>query len=244
MSGRQRVLLEPAWLLHHRPWSDSSRILELLTRDHGRVTLFARGVRRGGSTLKAVLQPFVPVAVSWTGRADGGSLTGAELAGECRPLPPGRILSGFYLNELLLRLLPREESQPEIFGAYSATLEALGGGAGEQEALRLFEKLLLEQLGYGLDLVHEAGAGEPLEADRYYHFRPGHGIVRAVAEPPSEGSYRGGDLLALAAGRFDTPRSLVSARRLLREALAHCLEGRGLRSREVMLALRRLEGDA
>lgn len=243
MSGRQRVLLEPAWLLHHRPWSDSSRILELLTRDHGRVTLFARGVRRGGSTLKAVLQPFVPMAVSWTGRADGGSLTGAELAGECRPLPPGRILSGFYLNELLLRLLPREESQPEIFGAYSATLEALAGPAGEQETLRLFEKLLLEQLGYGLDLGHEAGAGEPLEADRYYHFRPGHGMFRAVAEPAPEGSYLGGDLLALAAGRLDTPRSLSSARRLLREALAHCLEGRGLRSREVMLALRRLEGD-
>lgn len=243
MTVRQRVLLEPAWLLHHRPWSDSSRILELLTRDHGRVTLFARGVRRGQSTLKAVLQPFVPLSVSWSGRADGGTLAGAELAGECRPLPPGRILSGFYLNELLLRLLPREEAQPEIFGAYSGAIGALAGAAGEQEVLRLFEKLLLEQLGYGLDLAHEAGAGEPLDEDRYYHFRPGHGIVRAVAEPAPGSGYLGADLLALSAGRLDTPRALRSARQLLREALAHCLEGRGLRSRDVMLALRRLEGE-
>jgi DNA repair protein RecO (recombination protein O) len=241
---RQRVLLEPAWLLHHRPWSDSSRILELLTRDHGRVTLFARGVRRGGSPLKAVLQPFVPLAVSWTGRADGGSLIGAELAGDCRPLPAGRLMSGFYLNELLLRLLPREEAQPGIFGAYSGTLEALAGPAGEQEALRRFEKLLLDQLGYGLDLAHDAGAGEPLEADQYYHFRPGHGIFRAVAEPEPGSAYLGEDLLALAEGRLESARALRSARQLLREALAHCLEGRGLRSREVMLALRRLEGDA
>jgi DNA repair protein RecO (recombination protein O) len=243
MTVRQRVLLEPAWLLHHRPWSDSSRILELLTRDHGRVTLFARGVRRGRSTLKGVLQPFVPLSVSWSGRADGGTLTGAELAGECRPLPPGRILSGFYLNELLLRLLPGEEAQPEIFGAYSAALEALAGAGGEQETLRLFEKMLLEQIGYGLDLTREAGAGEPLAGDRYYHFRPGHGIVRTVAEPAPGSAYPGADLLALAVGRLETPRALRSARQLLREALAHCLEGRGLRSRDVMLALRRLEGE-
>lgn len=244
MSQRQRVLLEPAWLLHHRPWSDSSRILDLLTRDHGRVTLFARGVRRGKPALRAVLQPFVPLAVSWTGRADGGTLTGAELAGECRPLPPARLMSGFYLNELMLRLLPREEAQPEIFGAYTATLEALAGPGAEQPSLRLFEKLLLEQLGYGLDLAHEAGAGEPLSPDRYYHYRPGHGIFPAVSEGAAGTAYRGDDLLALAAGTLESPQALRSARQLLREALAHCLEGRGLHSRDVMLALRRLEGEA
>ncbi len=244
MSARRRVLLEPAWLLHHRPFSDSSRILELVTRGHGRVTLFARGVRRGGSPLRAVLQPFVPLAVSWSGRADGGTLTGAEIAGDCRALPPARLMSGFYLNELLLRLLPREEPQAEIFGGYSAAVAALAGGGHEQATLRLFELLLLDQLGYGLELSREAGGGEPLEPDRYYHFRAGHGVVRAVAEPVPEGSYRGGDLLALAAGQLETPAALSGARRLLREALAHCLEGRGLRSRDVMLALRRLEGEA
>lgn len=244
MTRRQRVLLEPAWLLHHRPFSDSSRILELLTRDHGRVTLFAKGVRRGKPALRAVLQPFLPLAVSWTGRADGGTLTGAELVGECRALPPARLMSGFYLNELMLRLLPREEAQPEIFDAYSAALEALGGSASEQAALRLFEKRLLEQLGYGLDLAREAGGGEPLCPDRYYHYRPGHGIFPAVLAAPAGPVYRGDDLLALAAGRLDSPQALRSARQLLREALAHCLEGRGLRSREVMLELRRLEGEA
>jgi DNA repair protein RecO (recombination protein O) len=238
MSGARRVLLEPAFLLHHRPWSDTSRILDLLTRDHGRVTLFARGVRRGRSPLAGVLQPFMPLLVSWSGKADGGQLTGAELAGECRALPPARLMSGFYLNELLLKLVPREEGQPGIFGAYSMALEALASEQGEQVALRLFEKMLLEQLGYGLELGHEAGAGEPLAAAGYYHFRPGHGLWRTEA---GEAAYRGADLMALAAGRLETPESLRAAKRLLREALADCLEGRGLRSREVMLALRREE---
>lgn len=244
MSAGRRVLLEPAYLLHHRPWSDSSRILELMTRGHGRVTLFARGARRGGSPLRAVLQPFVPMLVSWSGRADGGSLTGAELAGECRPLPAARLLSGFYLNELLLRLLPREEAQPEVFGAYSATLEALAGDGCEQRPLRLFERLLLEQLGYGVDLGHDCAAGEPLEAHRYYHFRAGRGLAPLPPGAPAEDAFLGGELLALASGRLESPAELRSAKRLLREALAHCLEGRGLRSREVMLALRRQEGEA
>ena len=238
MSGARRVLLEPAFLLHHRPWSDTSRILDLLTRDHGRVTLFARGVRRGRSPLAGVLQPFLPLLVSWSGKADGGQLTGAELAGECRALPPARLMSGFYLNELLLKLVPREEAQPGIFGAYAVALEALASEQGEQVALRLFEKMLLEQLGYGLELGHETGDGDPLAAEGYYHFRPGHGLWRAEA---GAGDYRGADLLALAAGRLETPESLRAAKRLLREALADCLEGRGLRSRDVMLALRREE---
>jgi recombinational DNA repair protein (RecF pathway) len=123
---------------------------------------------------------------------------------------PGRILSGFYLNELLLRLLPGEEAQPEIFGAYSAALEALASEGAEQEALRLFEKMLLEQLGYGLDLGHETGGGEPLTAEGYYHFRPGHGHVRG-----SRGGARQRHTAALTcwrwrSGRLETPASLRS----------------------------------
>ena len=109
MSAPRRVLHEPAWLLHHRPWSDAGRILEFVTRGHGRVTLFARGVRRPESRLRGLLQPFLPLLVSWSGRADGGTLTGAEIAGTWTALPPDRLMSGFYLNELLLRLLPREQ---------------------------------------------------------------------------------------------------------------------------------------
>ena len=112
MTAPRRVQLEPAYLLYHRPWSDSSRILELMTRNHGRVTLFARGARRSGSSLRGVLQPFVPLLVSWSGRADGGTLVGAEIGGVLRPLPPAQLMSGFYLNELLLHLLPRDSNVP------------------------------------------------------------------------------------------------------------------------------------
>ncbi len=240
MSAPRRVQLVPAFLLHHRPWRDSSRILDFMTREHGRVTLFAHGARRPGSPLRGVLQPFLPLLLSWSGRADGGTLTGAELAGLPRALPRGQLMSGFYLNELLLRLLPREEEHRQLFDAYAATLDALHAG-GSHQPLRRFELVLLRELGYGLELDREAGSGEPLQPGGYYHFRPGQGVF-AVREPgPDPEALPGRDLLALAAGELGGQEVLSVARRVLRAAIGHCLEGRGLHSREVMLALRRQE---
>lgn len=243
MTGSRRGALQPAFLLHHHDYSDSSRILELLTREHGRISLFARGVRRAKSPYRPVLQPFVPLLLSWSGGTDGGNLTGAEFAGEARPLAAARLMSGFYLNELLLKLTPRGEPMAEVFDLYALTLGALRDGEPEQAALRHFERQLLEHLGYGIDVSRDSGSGEPLAADRYYHFHPGVG-VRAVRDASAGAdTYLGGQLLDFAAGRFDSPESLRAAKRLLRAALEHCLEGRDLRSRDVMLALRRLETD-
>ena len=125
MSAPRRVALQPAFLLHHRDYSDSSRIVELLTRDHGRISLFAKGAKRAKSPFRPLLQPFIPLLVSWSGSLDGGQLTGAELAGEAAPMPPQRLMSGFYVNELLLRLTPRGEPAPEVFDVYALTLDAL-----------------------------------------------------------------------------------------------------------------------
>ena len=176
MSGQQRKLLEPAYLLHHRPWSDSSRILDLMTRGHGRVTLFAHGARRPKSPMRSVLRPFVPLLISWSGRADGGTLTAAEAAAAAPVLAPGRLLSGYYLNELLLKLLPKEDRHETLFDAYASALGGLATG-DEQAALRQFERVLLDELGYGVELSREAGTGRPLDADRYYHFEPGRGVL-------------------------------------------------------------------
>lgn len=243
MSAPRRVLLEPAYLLHHRPWSDTSRILELMTRSHGRVTLFARGARRPGSALRGVLQPFIPLLVSWSGRADGGTLTGAEIGGALRPLPPAQLMSGFYLNELLLRLLPREDRHDRVFDAYADAIGRLAG-ATDHRPLRVFELILLEELGYGLELARDAASGEPLEPDRYYHFQAGRGVL-AVRETAGDlDAIQGRDMLAVSCGEFDEPAALSAAKRILRAAIGHCLEGRGLQSREVMLALRQLEQDA
>lgn len=238
MSTARRQHLESAFLLHHRPWSDSSRILDLVTRRHGRITLFAHGARRPKSRLRAVLRPFVPLFVSWSGRADGGTLTGAEAANATFELPPARVLPAFYLNELLLRLLPKEDRQETIFDAYAEALRALAGGE-EQQALRAFERVLLDELGYGPDLTRDAASGGPLVADRYYHFQPGRGVLAVHEAEPD--AWSGREVLAVARGELDTPPALRAARGIYGAALAHCLEGQGLASREVLRAMRRRE---
>jgi DNA repair protein RecO (recombination protein O) len=243
MTAPRRVALQPAFLLHHRDYSDSSRIVELFTREHGRISLFAKGAKRPKSPFRPLLQPFMPLLVSWSGSIDGGQLTGAELAGEAVSVPAQRLMSGFYLNELLLRLTPRGEPVQDVFDVYALTLETLRSNGPEQAALRSFEKELLGQLGYGLDLARDAESGEPLSADRYYHFIPGVGL--RVAEQPGGATdpFRGSELIDLGLGRLETAETLRAAKRLLRSALEHCLEGRGLHSREVMRALRRMEGE-
>ena len=149
----RRIELALGYLLHHRPWRDTSRILEVLTREHGRLTLFARGVRGPQAKLAPVLQPFQPLLLSFSGRGEAATLTGAERAASCAALPPAALLSGFYLNELLLKLTTRHDPQPQLFDHYHGTLSALRGGAPLAPALRLFEKHLLEVLGYGLETV-------------------------------------------------------------------------------------------
>lgn len=243
MTAPRRVSLEPAFLLHHRPWSDTSRILELMTRSHGRVTLFARGARRPSSALRGVLQPFVPLLISWSGRADGGTLTGAEVGGVPATLPPGQLMSGFYLNELLLHLLPREDRHERLFDAYATALARLAEAPGDR-SLRVFERQLLEELGYGLELDREASGGAPLDPDRYYHFHPGRGALAVRDTAGDAEAFLGRDMLAVSVGQLDDPAALTAARRILRAAISHCLEGRGLQCREVMLALRRLEQGA
>lgn len=240
MSARRQKLLEPAFLLHHRPWSDTSRILDLMTRAHGRVTLFAHGARRPKSPLRAVLRPFLPLLVSWSGTGDGGTLTSAE-AGEGRfALPAERLMSGFYLNELMLRLLPKEDRHEALYDAYAAALRQLAGGV-EHAALRAFESVLLEELGYGVDLARDAGSGRPLESDRYYQFEPGRGVIAVRDTDAAADAYCGRDVLGVAHGEFGQAPVLKAARRIYGAAIAHCLEGRGLASREVMLAMRRRE---
>ncbi len=234
----RRKLLEPAWLLHHRPWSETSRILELVTRDHGRVTLFAHGARRPKSPLRSVLRPFVPLLVSWSGRGDGGTLTSAESAGPAPALAPAALLPGYYLNELLLKLLAREDRHENVYEAYGGALAELAAGA-ESPALRRFERALLDELGYGVDLTREVASGRPLDAAAYYHFQAGRGVLAVRDAAPGPDCLVGSDLLAVARGEYGRAEVRRAARGIYGAAIAHCLEGRGLQSREVMLAMRR-----
>ena len=232
----RRIELTPGYVLHHRPWRDTSRILEVLTREHGRLTLFARAVRGPGARLAPVLQPFQRLLLSWSGRGEAPNLTGAERAAHSPPLPPGTLLAGFYLNELLLKLTTRHDAQPELFDHYDLTLERLRTGTALEPCLRIFEKRLLEVLGYGLDLTAEAHSGRRIEPEARYEFRPGVGLV--PARSPAGAGLCGRSLLRLASETLADSGELEDARRLLQMALAACLEGRPLATRAVAKSMR------
>lgn len=241
MSSRL-IQLQPAYVLHHRPYRDTSRILELFTRDHGRVTVFARGARGGGkkgASSMSMLQPFNRLLVSWSSGAEAGTLTAVEFDGAYSLLQADRLVSGYYLNELLLKLFARHDPHADVFALYAHTLDALKVHGNPLVPLRVFEKRLLEALGYGLALTHDV-AGMPVEPGRAYHYRFEQGAVAAsdIAAGPS--IYPGTVLLALATESLDDAQTCQTVRALLRGALDRVLEGRELKSRQVMMELRKL----
>jgi DNA repair protein RecO (recombination protein O) len=235
VKSTRRVWLAPAYVLHQYPYRDTSRIVEVLTAEHGRLTLFARGASGPKSALKGVLRPFQRLLVSWTGNSEACQLVTAESDGAITNLKAERLMSGFYLNELLLKLTERRDPHPGIFLSYASCVQALCDGEVEEATLRRFEKRLLHELGYGLELL-QTGDGAPVEQDKYYRIALQSAPQRCVAEAP--GAIYGQSLADLQAERFGDARSLRDAKRVLRAAIDACLDGRPLKSREVMLALR------
>jgi DNA repair protein RecO (recombination protein O) len=234
----RRVLLQPGYILHHRPYRDTSRILEVLSRDHGRLTLFARGVRGPKPRFGGVLQPFGLLLLSYQAGREAGQLTGAESAESAESasgLPAGSLLAGFYLNELLLKLTTRHDPVPEVFELYQRALAGLGSGTRAERVLRVFEKRLLEAVGYGLDLTTEARTGKAVEAGRFYRFRATEGLFPAAGAEPD--ALAGSSLLELAREEPTEGRALEDARRVLQAAIAERLEGKELTTRKVARAL-------
>ncbi len=228
--------LTPAYVLHQYAYRDTSRIVEAFSAEHGRLTLFARGAAGPKSALRGVLRPFQRLLVSWTGRSEACQLVTAEIDGMATSLPADRLMSGFYLNELLLKLTVRADPHPESFTAYAEAIRALSVGEDEEAALRRFEKRLLDDLGYGLELAQTA-EGEPIDAERYYRFKAESGPQACVAEAP--GAVYGRSLSDLESEEFSDERSLRDAKRMLRAAIDACLEGKSLKTRDVLVALRR-----
>jgi len=232
-----RVQLAHAYVLHQRPFRDTSLIVELFAREHGRMTVFARAAR-GPRSRFAVLQPFRALLLSWSGRGEAPQLTAAEnVDAGLAQLPPGQLLNAFYLNELLLTLTTRHDPHPELYDYYAHTLSQLRADAPAEPALRQFETRLLDLIGYGLNLATEADTGRPVRAEAHYYFRPGvHGVV--LAGNAADGAISGHVLLGLiAAAPPSGEAELRQARTLLRAAINHCLEGRELRTRIVARSL-------
>jgi DNA repair protein RecO (recombination protein O) len=238
---RETVTLQPAFVLHQRDYRDSSRLIDCLCRDYGRVALVARGVRRPGSKLRPVLMPFQQVLLSWVRRGELGTLTGAELVDTRTAIAGSALLSAWYLNEVLLRLVQSGEAQPEIFATYARTLPALADPARHDGALRRFEKRLLEHLGYGVAFDIEGGSARRVEPDAVYRYRAQAGPMRLAEQDDGAAvqGIAGHVLLAIAREDFADPQVRHVARRVLGEALAAQLGERPLRVRAVARAMAR-----
>ncbi|MDR3490859.1 MAG: DNA repair protein RecO [Gammaproteobacteria bacterium] len=238
-----RISLQPAFVLHLRPYRETSVLLDLLTLDHGRISLVARGVRQNKSRLRPILQPFLPLLVSWQGKGDLGTLLTVEpngyptrLIGEC-------LLSGLYLNELLMRVLHKHDPYPQLYTIYQGTLLELQGAKVEEKRLRLFEKKLLEEVGYGLRLDCEVSSQKPLEAENDYHFLPEHGFELASESSHIATSFSGKSLLALAREELEDEICLRDAKRLMRLALAPLLGQSRLYSRQLFMRKVKVSSD-
>jgi DNA repair protein RecO (recombination protein O) len=232
-----RVEVQPAFVLHAQPYRETSLLVEAFTRDHGRVGLVARGVRGvRGQPLRALLQPLQPLQLSWSGRGELARVDEVEAAGAAFEPQGEALLSTFYVNELMLRLLPRGEALPALFWRYAECLSALQAGSVAWE-LRRFERDLLLELGYGLQLEHEGESEQPVQPARRYRFDPERG-PQPVPETMA-GSVSGASLLALAADRLPPAEALRELRRLMRQVLRHHLGGRELRSWQLLADLAR-----
>ncbi|MFM7256856.1 MAG: DNA repair protein RecO [Betaproteobacteria bacterium] len=256
---RQRIHDEPGFLLHTVPWRETSLIAEVLSRHHGRVALVAKGARRARSGLHAVLLGFQPLRLAWSGRGELRNLTAAEWVGGFGAPQAEGLMCAFYLNELLMRLLPRDDPHPQLYDAYQQALLELGEldtvaaqarpvRAEREECLRRFEWILLRESGYAPDLQHDA-EGEPTRGEAWYRWSPEGGF--RIAEPGATATSRpdshagalgpeavsGAALQGLANGVLDSDGVRRQAKRLTRSILGYYLEGKALKTRQLLREL-------
>jgi len=236
--SRKRVEHEPGYVLHTYPYKETSLIVEAFARRFGRVALLARGARRPRSAMRGVLLSFHPLRLSWSGSADLANLVGAEWAGGI-PLLGGRgLMCGFYVNELLLRLLPRDDPHESLFDAYAETL----GRLAMQEVsavLRGFEKRLLAELGYA-PLLETDAASRPIDPERLYGYEPDRGPVPANGARAGQLLVSGRTLLDVAAGDYARPETRDEARALMRVLIGERLHGQALHTRSILMELNEL----
>lgn len=225
------VLLQPAYILHTRLYRDTSLLLELFTPEYGRVSLIARGVRGARARYKGLLQPFVPLLISWRGKTELMTLTAVEANGIVPQLSGETLVCGIYLNELLVKLLHRYDPHPNLYQIYQKTLQRLS--QDKQIALRFFEKRFLAELGYALQIQREANTNALVDPGQFYYFDPARGLLHCANPEQQHNVFCGESLLAIDSDAISTTTEMRDAKRLLRIALAHLLDGKQIRSREL-----------
>ena len=233
MSKLERTDLEPAFVLHARPWRETSLIVESFSRCHGRLGMIARGARRPKSAMRGLLQPFIPLLLSWRGRGELTTLTSAEAEGSALPLAGSAAIVGFYVNELLLRFLHRHDPEPLLFDHYRAALDRISSADSPEPVLQVFEKRLLQAVGYALELETEIDSGRAIEPEERYRYTVDSGPERWSSGTSSGVCVSGSTLLALAREQLDDRRVLEEAKLLMRSIIDEHCGGRAFVSRRL-----------
>lgn len=238
-----RVQEQPAYVIHHHDYSETSLLVELFTRDYGRVGVIAKGARRARSERRALLNPFTPLRVDWGGKGDLGVLGSIEGDGGIITLSGESLYCGFYVNELILRLLHRHDAHEQLFQGYRRCLGELGDQTPNDVALRRFEATLLQELGYGLVLNHDAFDNMPIEDEALYEYVTDSGPRRIRDDEINHRGVliHGRSLIALSKGQFSDAMVLQELKRLMRTLLARHLGGKPLNSRKLLQSLSRVQ---
>jgi len=224
------------YVLHSYPYKETSLLVEVFTRHQGRITMVAKSARRPRSAMRGTLMAFQPLSLAWMGRGEVKTLNRAEWLGGVSLLRGEALLCGFYLNELMMRLLAREDAHESLYGQYSEAMKTLAGGASPAPVLRRFEKTLLRELGYELLLDREAVSGADIDPERYYTYDPEKGPMPANGRDTDQ-AVSGKTLLMLARDELGDARILHEARGLMRSLINHRLESKPLNTRKVFREL-------
>jgi DNA repair protein RecO (recombination protein O) len=227
-----RVDLQTAYILHARPFRDSSLLVEIITADFGKVSLVAKGARKSKQGHMYLLQPFTPVLVSWLGKSSLKTLVAIEANGQKHALEDKYLYSALYANELLVYLLPKDDPLTDVIPLYQQLLHGLEQQFDLELCLRQFEFSLLGELGYGVDFYNEASSGEPIDAHSQYCFVPDQGFVLVLDGGSQSPNYKGQHLLAIAEGQFSNAATRRAAKDIARQAIAPHLNGQSIKSRE------------
>ena len=231
-----RVENQPAYILHQRPFRDTSQILEVFTKEHGRLSIMSRGSRAPKSRLKNVLQPFRALVINWTGRGEMPTLTGAESASQSVAFLQGKSLAcALYVNELMMYLTYKHDIHEALFSQYHQTINSLFEVDQLEQELRLFEVKLLENLGVPVDFSHVVDTGEKVREEIEYYYQIEHGLceIHAHTRLKNIPVLSGASLLAMSEGSFENAKTLKDAKLLMRYIINHYLAGKSLKSREL-----------
>jgi DNA repair protein RecO (recombination protein O) len=230
---------QPVFVLHTYPFKETSLVVELLTRDFGRIAAVAKGARRPRSAMRGMLQSFQPLVAAWSGKAELKNLHSLEWGEGLLLLRGDALMCGFYLNELMLRLLPREDEHAALFDYYSQTLRTLAEGEELPATLRRFELRMLQEMGYALPLDHDE-RGQAVEPDRNYLYVAEHGPLSRQTGRQNGVQLAGKTLLDMAQGVYSDAQTRQQSKQLMRFLLAHYLGDKPLHTRQLLIDLQEL----